>query len=109
MNRHRLLETAFLAALIGLGTWFGGSWVILPVAALWQLLRRKEPSWLAGLAALVAWSVLLATLPWFPLGRLAMRLSGVFHLPPGTALLLPLCYASLLGWSTARLVRAARG
>jgi hypothetical protein len=109
MNRRQPLEVAILATLIGLGTWFGGWWAIIPLAALWQLIRRNEPSSLAGIAALVAWGVLLAALPWFPLGRLAVRLSGVFHLPPGSALLLPLGYAWLLGWSAARLVRGARG
>ena len=109
MKYRRPLEAAILAALIGLGTWFGGWWAILPVAALWQLVRRNEPSWLSGLAALIAWGVLLAVLPWLPLGRLSVRLSGVFHLPPGFALLLPLGYAWLLGWSAARLVRGARG
>jgi hypothetical protein len=109
MSRRRLLEAVILAALMGLGTWFSGWWAILPVAALWQLIRRTEPSWLAGLASLVAWGVLLAANPWFPLGRLAVRLSGMLRLPPGLALLLPLGYAWLLGWSAARLVRAARG
>jgi hypothetical protein len=109
MSRRRLLEIAALAVLMGLATWFGGWWSLPPIAAVWQLARRAESSWPAGLAALLAWGGLLAALPWLPLARLAVRLSGVFYLPPGAALLLPLGYAWLLAWSAARLTRAVRG
>jgi hypothetical protein len=108
MTRNRLLEVGLVAILMVLGIWFGGWWAAPAVAAVWQLIRPAEPSWLAGLAAALAWCGLLARLPWLPLGRLVMRLSGVFHLPPGGALLLALGYAYLLAWSAARLVRPLR-
>ena len=93
---------------MGLGTWFGGWWAVPAAAAVWQLVRPGEPAWLAGLSASAAWCGLLALLPWLPLARLAARLSGVFHLPPGGLLLLALGYAGLLAWSAARLVRPLR-
>ena len=83
MTARRLAEVTLLTVLIGVATWFGGWWAAPIVAAAWQLIRRAEPSWLAGLAATLAWGGLLLRLPWLPLGRLVLRLSGVFHLPPG--------------------------
>ena len=108
MTRNRVLEAGLVAILIALGIWFGGWWAAPAAAAAWQLIRPGQPSWLAGLAGGLAWCGLLARLPWLPLGRLVMRLSGVFHLPPGGALLLALGYACLLAWSAARLVRPLR-
>jgi hypothetical protein len=108
MTRAALLDIGILAALVGAGTWFGGWWAIPPLAALWQLLRRNEPSWRAGLAAALAWGILIAREPWGALGRLTGRVSGVFHLPPGGVLLLALGFAWLLAWSAARLVRPLR-
>jgi hypothetical protein len=108
MTRNRALEAGLVAILMALGIWFGGWWAAPAVAAAWQLIRPGQPSWLPGLAAGLAWCGLLARLPWLPLGRLVMRLSGVLHLPPGGALLLALGYAYLLAWSAARLVRPLR-
>lgn len=108
MSRERLLEALALAVLMGLATWFGGWWAVPVVAAIWQLVRPKEPAWLASLSAGAAWSVLLALQPWLPLARLTARLSGVFHLPPGGVVLIALGYAGLLAWSAARLVRPLR-
>jgi hypothetical protein len=108
MNRVHFADVAFIAILSGVGTWFGGWWTLPVVGAVWQLVRGAPPSWLAGLGAGLAWLVLLAREPWLPLGRLADRVSGVFHLPPGGALLLALGYAWLLAWSAARLVRTLR-
>jgi hypothetical protein len=104
----RLLEALTLAVLMGLGTRFGGWWAVPALAAGWQLLRPKHPPWLAALSASAAWGGLLTLQPWLPLARLATRLSGVFHLPPGGVLVVALGYAGLLGWSAARLVRPLR-
>jgi hypothetical protein len=104
----RLLEALTLAVLMGLGTTFGGWWAVPAIAAVWQLLRPNHPAWLAALAASAAWGGLLALQPWLPLARLAARLSGVFHLPPGGVLVVALGYAWLLAWSAARLVRPLR-
>ena len=108
MTSRRLVEGLLVAVPIGLGTWFGGWWATPAVAAVWQLVRRAQPSWVAGFAAAAAWGGLLLRLPWWPLGRLVTRLSGVFHLPPGGAYLALLGYAWLLGWSAARLIRGLR-
>ena len=108
MSRAAALDVGILALLVGAGTWFGGWWAIPPLAALWQLLRRNEPAWRAGLAAALGWAVLMAREPWAPLGRLTVRVGGIFHLPPGGALVLALAFAWLLAWSAARLVRPLR-
>jgi hypothetical protein len=104
----RLPEALALAVLMGLGTTFGGWWAVPAIAAGWQLLRPNHPAWLAALGASAAWGGLLALQPWLPLARLADRLSGVFHLPPGGVLVVALGYAWLLAWSAARLVRPLR-
>jgi hypothetical protein len=108
MTRRRLFEAVALAVVIGFATWFGGWWAVPPVAAVWQLVRPREPAWVASISASAAWCVLLLLQPWLPLARLAARVSGVFHLPPGGVLLLALGYAGLLAWSAARLVRPLR-
>ncbi|HTS88519.1 MAG TPA: hypothetical protein VMG41_08520 [Gemmatimonadales bacterium] len=109
MTQRRALEALLAALAMGLGTWFGGWWAVPAVAALWQLLRRTTPPLVPAFGAALAWVVLLAILPWAPLDRLALRLSALFHLPPGGALLLPLAYAWLMAWSSARITRAITG
>ena len=104
----RLLEALALAVGMGLATWFGGWWAVPAVAAAWQLLRPTQPAWLAGLSASAAWGGLLALQPWLPLARLAARLSGLAHLPPGGVIVVALAYAWLIAWSAARLVRPLR-
>jgi hypothetical protein len=108
MTARRLVEALALGIVLGLATWFGGWWAVPAGAAVWQLARPKEPAWLAGLGASLAWSGLLALQPWLPLARLAARLSGLFHLPPGGMLGVAVAYAGLLAWSAARLVRPLR-
>ena len=105
---RRAVEVGVVGFLLALGTWFGGWWSIPPVAAVWQLLRKSEPAWLAGLAGVLAWGGLLLLEPPLPLLRLTGRLSGVLHLPPGGALLVTLGYAGLLAWCSARLAQAVR-
>jgi hypothetical protein len=109
VTRTRLLELVVLGLLIALGTWHGGWWVIPPVAAVWQLIRRREPAWLVALAAALGWAALLLVLPLGALDRLDGRLSRLVYLPPVGATGITLGYAALLGWSAARIVRALRG
>ena len=75
------------------------------MAVLWQLLRRETLAWHVAIAAPLAWGVLLLLIPLAPLGRLTVRLSGIFRLPPGVLIAVVLLYAALLGWSSARVVR----
>ena len=106
MTPRRMLEGGCLAVGIALGTWYGGWWVIPPVAAVWQLIRSTEPSWLPALAAGLGWAALLLLLPLGPLDRLDGRLSRMLYLPPLGATGVTLAFAALIAWSSARVVRA---
>jgi hypothetical protein len=102
----RLGGLVLAAALTAAGTWLVGWWAVIAVAVVWQLLWREGPAWRAALAAALAWALLLALIPQAPLGRLTERLAGLFRLPPWALVPLVLGYASLLGWSSARVVLA---
>ena len=104
--RARLGSLVFAAVLMAAGTWLVGWWAVIAVAVVWQLVARDGPAWRAAVAAPLAWGVLLALIPLAPLGRLTERLAGIFRLPPWMFVLLVLGYASLLGWSAARVARA---
>ena len=99
-----MIEILLLAGGFALGTWLVGWWAVVLLSAVWSLWRRRS-AWRAGLAAALSWGVLLATIPWAPLGRLAPRLGGAFGVPGWATLLLPPLFAFLLGWSAARVVR----
>jgi len=100
----RLAGIGLAAALTAAGTWLVGWWAVIAVAAAWQLLSREGPAWRAAVAAPLGWGLLLALIPLAPLGRLTERLAGVLRLPPWALVLLVLGYASLLGWSAARVM-----
>jgi CDP-diglyceride synthetase len=104
----RVAGIALLAAVMAVGTWFGGWWALIAAAALWQLIRRQASPWHAGLAALLGWGALLLMIPATPMGRLMERLGGIVRLPSWATVAVTLAYAALLGWSSARLVRAVR-
>lgn len=95
-----------LAALMAAGTWVVGWWAAIVVVIVWQLLRRETPAWHAAIAAPLGWGALLLLIPLAPLGRLTGRLAGIFRLPPAVLVAVALLYAALLGWSSARVVRA---
>jgi hypothetical protein len=104
MTGRRLLEGGCLALGFALATWYGGWWAIPGLAAVWQLIRRKEPAWLPALAASAAWAALLLLLPLGPLDRLDSRLSRLFFLPPLGATGMTLAFAGLVAWGAARVV-----
>ena len=108
MSWSRAIEVLLLALLAALATWFAGWWAVPLLTAVWQVARPTVPSWLAGAAGSVGWLGFLLMLPPAPLARLTARLSGIFHLPPGGALILCLGFVFLLGWSAARVVRPLR-
>ena len=78
------------------------------VAGLWALVRRSQPVWMAGIASGLAWGILLLTIPWDSLGRLAGRLGGLFHLPGWGMFVLTVGFGAALGWSAARTGREIR-
>lgn len=102
----RLGRITLLAALMAAGTWLAGWWAVPAVAALGQLFRRETPAWHAAMAAGLGWGTLLLLIPHAPLGRLSERVGGIFGLPPWAMVVLVPVYASLLGWSAARVVAA---
>lgn len=106
---RRLGSIALAAVLIAAGTWLVGWWAVPAVAVVWQLAEREAPPWGAALAALLGWGLLLALIPFAPLGRLSVRLAGVFQLPAWGLLVLVLGYAALMGWSAARVTEAIAG
>jgi len=101
---RRLAWFLALVALLAAGTWVAGWWAVPLVAAVWSLARRPTSPAVVGLAAALAWGLLLLTLPWDDLGRLTHRLGGVFSVPGVVPLGLTLAFSGLLGWSSARLV-----
>jgi hypothetical protein len=103
---RRLGGIALAAGVVAAGTWLIGWWAVPVVTVLWQLVDRDGPPWRAAVAAPLAWGALLALIPLAPLGRLIPRLAGMFRLPSWALILLVLGYASLLGWSAARVGQA---
>jgi hypothetical protein len=106
---RRLGGIALAAVCMAAGTWLIGWWALPAVAVVWQLAAREGPPSRAAIAAPLGWGVLLALIPFAPLGRLTERLAGIFQLPPWGVVLLLLGYAALLGWSAARVTQAFTG
>jgi hypothetical protein len=104
----RIGAIALLAALMAAGTWLVGWWGLLAAAVLGQLIRREAAAWHSAVASLLGWGMLFLLIPPSPLERLTDQLGGILRLPPWATVMLALSYASLLGWSGARLVRALR-
>ena len=102
----RYVAVLLLSPLMIVGTWYAG-WIAVPVlAALFALVRRdtRAPRE-AGVAALLAWLVLLtrtATAPSF--GTLLHQLGEIFPMPGWVVALLPLLLAVILAASAARVV-----
>jgi hypothetical protein len=103
---RRGVSLTMQSALVALGTWLVGWWAIPVVIAGWQFVRRDEAAWPAGAAGVVGWGALLLLSPIAPLGRLTVRLAGLFHLPPWGIVAVTLGYPFLLGWSAARVTAA---
>ena len=102
----RYVVVLLLSPLMIAGTWYAG-WIAVPVlAAVFALVRRdaRAPQE-AGVAALLAWLVLLtrtATAPSF--GTLLHQLGEIFPMPGLVVALLPLLLAVILAASAARVV-----
>jgi hypothetical protein len=93
--------------LFALGTWLLGWWTVPVVAVLFGI-QRTRPA-LVGLAATVAWLVLLVVdASGGSITRLAGVLSGVMGLPAPVLYLATLLFPLLVAWSAASLGDAAR-
>jgi len=102
-----MMTMLLLALAVAGGTWIGGWWMVPLLAAGWGF-RSALPAWRAGLAAAAGWAILILTLPWPALGRLAPRLGAMVGAPGWVALGLSPAFALVLGWSGARLGRTLR-
>lgn len=99
------------AAVVSLGTWWGG-W-LAPVAwgiAVGLLWPRQQPARTAALAALVAWALLLAVphLLGDPVALLVDRLSAAMRLPTWALPVATLIFPALLAGCAARVASAVR-
>lgn len=96
-----LLATGLAVAAL---TWLLGWWgvVIAALLAGAVLHRRGAAAWLVALAAVLAWSALVAV---DALGgrfsALATSLGGVLRVPAGALLVVTLLFGALLAWSAA--------
>jgi hypothetical protein len=100
-----LLALAYAGA-----TWAAGWLGVLVVAVAWGFARPGRAPWSSGLAAALAWTVLLgANALTGPLAKLAGILGAMLGLPALAPVLLTLAFVALLGWSATRLATAIRG
>lgn len=101
-----MIDFLLLPALMIGASWFLGWWGILLVGLVWGFLRRGSPSWRAGLAAAVAWTLwLILAGPPLAMVSLLEKLSELFGVPTPVLVVLPPLYAAVLGWASARLCR----
>ena len=105
-DANRYLPVAGCAVLMIAGTWFLG-WIAVPaIAAVYGLARRdmRAPRE-AGLAALLAWLVLLLRLKMQPsFATLLAELGQIFPVPGFAVALLALLLAIVLAMTAARFV-----
>jgi hypothetical protein len=100
-----LLRLLLLALAFTVGTALLGWWTVPLLGALWGVIAWRTPrvAVTAGLAALLAWAVLLLVAARADaFGRLAGALSSVMQLPGVALVLLTLLFPALLAWSAAR-------
>ncbi len=82
-------------------------WSVAVAGFLFGWLVPAVRAWQAGAAGLIAWSVLLLVASVEgPVGVLAGRLGGLFHLPGAVLLLVTVLFAAALGWGGAGVGRA---
>ncbi len=105
MTRSPWLHGAGLFLAFGLGTWLMGWWAIPTITLGWGLLTAgRIRSWIPGVSAALAWSVLLAAdTRSGAFGRLLGRLAGVLHTPEVVLLFLTLVFPGFLAWGGAKL------
>lgn len=110
---RKVASFAVLVAAFGFATTVGW-WTIPLVAALWGLLRPRQPrpGLSAAAAAGLAWVLWLgfdAVRGQGALGVLATRLGGVMRLPVPALFLVTILFPALLAWSASALAGGLAG
>ncbi len=108
----RAISFAGLVLLMALATWLLGWWTVPLLAAVtgWWQRRAAGRAGLVGLAAALAWALLLALAAVGPrFGAVSVELAGIMRLPLAVLWLATALLPALLAWSAAALVaRLAR-
>lgn len=105
-----LRHTALLGVAITAGTVSGGWWTVPLIAGAWTLIFPRRASVLsAAVAAIVAWSALLAIASRSgPVGELAELLAQILGITSAALLAVTVAYAALLAGAAALLAQAIR-
>ena len=106
-----LAQFIALTTLIAGGTWWLGWWMAPVAAAVYGAwgARQRSAALTAMLAAAAAWGALLVyDASVGPVMRLSALFGTVFHLSPGTLLVVTLAYAGLLAATAAVCARGIR-
>ena len=101
----------FIGAVVvtALGTWLVGWWTVPVVGAVWGWAKRADPATplMAGLAAMVAWMLLLSvSASGAPTASVSATVGQAMRVGSGALMALTIAYAGLLAASAAALVRA---
>jgi hypothetical protein len=98
-----------LVAAIATCTWVVGWWMVPVVGAIWGYVRRDDAAGplAAGIAAMVAWGVLMAiAASGAPKGSVMDAVGTAMRVGPGALVALSVAFPALLAASAAALVRA---
>jgi hypothetical protein len=103
-----LIKVLVLSVLMAAGTWLVGWYAVPCLATVYALvMRSKSAPSEATIAALLAWSALLARVAVRPaFTTLLDRLTVLFKMPGTIVVLLTIGFAAALAWSAARVVSA---
>jgi hypothetical protein len=104
-----LVRLALLAAAFAVATFVLGWWAVPLVAAIYAVISsaQRGSAVLSGIAAMIAWGVLLAiTAAQGPVGTLAAELGGVLKLKPLAVYAVTIAFPGLLAVSAAVVARA---
>jgi len=105
-----LRHTALMAVVVAAGTVLAGWWTVPLVAAAWTLVFPRRASVLsAAVAAMVAWSALLALASQSgPVGELAALLAQILGITSAALLAVTVAYSGLLAGAAALFAQAIR-
>ncbi len=107
-----LLRLALVALAFGLGTYAFGWWAVPTVGLAWGVMpgSSRRVAVRAGLAAALAWAVLLAApgLMHAPVFAFAGKLAAAMQVPAAALWVVELAFPFLVAWSAALLGSAIR-